>query len=87
MENKKYYFTYGVDEIFPYFGGWTEVESPDMETAKRIYNAVHETINGFGNYAFCYSEEEFKTSKMCREGNFGHKCWETISVTIIRYAH
>lgn len=77
----RFYFTYGT-EGHPFFGGWTEVEAPDLETACGAFRVYHP--NGIDNLLSCcavYTEEEFKqTSMYGPAGNYGHRCHETITV-------
>ena len=78
-----YYFTYGTSEGFPFRGGWTEVEAPDMETAVALFRAVHpDSKPGLVNCAFIYSEEKFRETGMAQDkSNWGAKCHERISIT------
>lgn len=78
----KFYFTYGTG-AHPYFGGWTEIVADDVQTACRLFRAVHpDKIDGIMNCASVYSEEQFKRTVMAGpEGNFHHFCHEKITVT------
>ena len=76
-----YYFTYGsCDENQPFAGGWTEITAPDEETACALHHAVHPS-DGFLRCAGIYDEATFKASRMWKEGNFGARCHERITVT------
>lgn len=76
----KFYFTYGT-EGQPFFGGWTEVEAPDKPTAHFIFRAFHpDRRKGLLNCGSIYTEEQFKRTTMYANGNFGHRCHETITL-------
>ncbi len=76
-----FYFTYGTDGQ-PFFGGWTEIEAPDMTSACALFRAVHpDSSDGFLNCSSVYDGEWFENSRMYREGNFGFRCHERITVT------
>lgn len=78
-----YYFTYGTDAAYPYYGGWTEVEAPDEKTARALFKAYHPNREGSDclNCASVYSEDGFKKTGMMDVGNFGKKCLEQIAPT------
>lgn len=82
----KYYFTYGLGDDQPYYGGWTEVIATDIRTACALFRAVHpDKHEGFLNCFSWYTEEEFKQSNMSGDrGNFGKFCRERITYDIIR---
>lgn len=78
----KFYFTYGT-EGHPFFGGWTEVEAPDRHAACAAFRAYHpDKTEGLLNCCSCYTEEDFKKTSMYQrpDGNFGHRCHETITL-------
>ena len=78
----KFYFTYGTSESFPYKGGWTEVEAPDMRTAIAVFRLVHpDSSENTINCAFYYTEEEFNQDGCFANGNRGHGCWEKLKLT------
>lgn len=81
----KFYFTYGTSGQ-PYFGGWTEIEAPNMEIACAAFRAVHpDKTEGLLNCSSVYSEEQFNKTQMAgSEGNFGYFCHEAISVVMTR---
>lgn len=81
----KFYFTYGLDEHYPYVGGWTEITAKDQETATRLFRVYHpDRISGILNCADFYTEEQFSHTKMFKVGkNLGAGCHEIISVTRI----
>lgn len=76
----KFYFTYGTDGQ-PFFGGWTEVEAPDAHAACTAFRAYHhDKTEGLLNCSSVYEEEHFKLTEMYREGNFGFRCHEIITL-------
>lgn len=78
----KFYFTYGT-EGYPFYGGWTEVDAPDIHIACALFRAVHpDTTQGILNCAMVYSEDEIKKTRMFTQGNFGYFAHETIKVSI-----
>ena len=80
-ENHKYYFTFGSSGQI-YEGGWVEIHADSLLDAQRKF------IDRFGNdawaapgvlnYAFHYSEEEFRETIMGRWNNYGKNCHEVI---------
>lgn len=82
MENvKTFYFTYGTAGM-PFSGGWTEIVAPSFKTAHSIFRAYHpDEMPGVLNCSSVYTEEEFQKSIMAKEGNFGYRCHERITVT------
>lgn len=75
---QKFYFTYGTGGQ-PFFGGWTEVEAPDIHAACAAFRAYHpDKTAGLLNCSSMYDEEHFKQTEMYRHGNFGYRCHETI---------
>lgn len=77
----KYYFTYGAGAQ-PFYGGWTEVEASDRQTAYAAFKAYHsKNANGCLPFCSCYTEEEFAASGMLAEGNFGRRCHERICLS------
>ena len=69
---KPFYFTYGVDDCYPFKGGWTIVMAKDIVEAKQKYNQHFGlTIYGFGRYCTCYTEEAFMRTEMYKNGNWG----------------
>ena len=57
---KKYYFTFGSWEQFPYQNGYLIVQADSRNDAIAKYRAKHPDINeGIVNCAFIYSEEQF----------------------------
>ena len=71
----KYFFTFGTDEEFPFYGGWVEIESGNEFMARRVFSAHYPNRdNGCLNCAFVYPEAQFKGTRMYAEGNFGVRC-------------
>lgn len=80
----KYYFTYGT-EGQPYRGGWTTVEAPDRKTACALFRVFHPNkTEGLLNCSSVYNEEEFRKTRMYKEGNFG--VYEQERITLERTA-
>ena len=77
-----FYFTYGT-EGQPFYGGWTEIEAPDIHSACAVFRAFHpDKIDGILNCSSVYNEAQFKKTKMAdEEGNFGRFCHERITIT------
>lgn len=74
----RYYFTYGT-EGQPFIGGWTEVEAPTARAAAFAFRTFHpDKTEGLLNCSDMYPQEVFERTAMFREGNFGHRCHETI---------
>lgn len=82
MTMEKFYFTYGM-EGYPFYGGWTEIEAEDYNTACNIFRAIHpDKIDGLLNCCSVYSEESFKKTVMGIKGsNLGYSCHEKITVS------
>lgn len=69
---EKVYFSYGMDERFPFQDGYTEIEAPSRTIAVRMFQAIHpDRIPGIINCAWIYAEDTFHTIKdslgPCRE--------------------
>lgn len=79
---KKFYFTYGT-EGHPYYGGWTEIEAPNRNSACALFRALHpDKTEGLLNCCDVYTEEAFRRTTMnSPDGNFGFHCHERITVT------
>lgn len=80
---QKFYFTYGTDRGYPFRGGWTLIEAPDLNTAIQIFRAFHPDRQGSGclNCADYYRGDRFEQSESFKNGNFGEYCHEIIRVT------
>lgn len=78
--NKTYYFTYGTNG-YPYVGGWTEIEAPNAHIACEIFRTYHpDRTEGLINCSSIYSENEFYKTEMQKEGNYGARCQERITL-------
>lgn len=81
----KYYFTYGTTRHQPFYGGWTEIDAPNMALACAVFDLQHPSKSGGRlNCADVYAEKMFVETQMAETGNFGHKCREKITVNIER---
>lgn len=79
-EMPKFYFTYGTDGQ-PFVGGWTEVEAPDRRAARAAFRSYHpDKTEGLLNCSSVYDEAWFKQTEMYRNGNFGVRCHERITL-------
>ena len=75
----KFYFTYG-SEGHPFYGGWTEVEAPDEDTACAAFQAAHpDKHKGFLSCSMVYDEKQFQLTSMYRDGNYGFRCHEKLT--------
>lgn len=82
-----FYFTFGSDGQ-DYVGGWTEITvpdrdgKPDFNAAVGIFNALHPPKGDYGSVdcGGIYTYEQFKGSRMSKDGNFGHFCHERVTV-------
>lgn len=76
----KFYFTYGTDGQ-PFVGGWTEVEAPDRRAACAAFRSYHpDKTEGLLNCSSVHDEAWFKQTEMYRNGNFGVRCHERITL-------
>ena len=84
MENEKYYFTYGIDDKYPFKGGWTEVSAPTEQLAVLIFTMMHPKPKNKSLYnaAAMYNEKAFNRTDMSKNGNHGQYCHETIKLSI-----
>lgn len=81
-ENDVFYFTYGTDENFPFRGGWTEVEAPNLDAAISLFRIYHpDRTPCIVNCASFYHAAAFERTIMFTAGNFGARCHERITVT------
>lgn len=78
----KFYFTYG-SENQPFYGGWTEIEAPDRDTAVEVFRMFHpDRTDGLLNCCSVYSQADFNRTCMAGpRGNFGYFCHERICLT------
>lgn len=76
---KKYYYTFGMDERFPFQGGWTEVIADDINNAHAVFRRKHpDRTPGILNCSDYYTEQQFRKSEMYGNGNLGRKCLEVL---------
>lgn len=77
-----FYFTYGTGGQ-PFYGGWTIVRAETRAQACAAFRAVHpDKTEGLLNCSSVYSEPAFRCTEMSKEGNFGYRCHEVISLTV-----
>ena len=76
----RYYFTFGTDPGFPFYGGWAIVVAPSIKAAGRIFKEYYpnEDDPDLLNCADYYSEEHFQELEIAETGNFGAFCHEII---------
>lgn len=80
--NKKFYFTYGSWEGYPYNHGWTLILAPTRRTAVALFKAYHPHPEG-DDWILCadiYDQESFYKTKMPMKGNGGYFEVEVIEV-------
>lgn len=77
----KYYYTFGMDEKFPFQGGWVEVIAPGIKDAHAAFRRKYpDQTPGSLNCSDYYTEREFMETFMYENGNFGKKCREVIRI-------
>jgi hypothetical protein len=77
----KYYFTYGTNNLQPFVGGWTEIEAPDITDACALFRMFHpDRSENTLNCSSVYDESYFVTTSMFKNGSYGFRCHERISV-------
>ena len=69
-------FTYGSNDSYPYFGGWSVIYAKSRSDACDIHKGKYGLYkDGYlGNFAFCYSADEFEKTEMWKTGNLGNYC-------------
>lgn len=80
----KFYFTYGFDTRYPFFGGWTEIEAPRQSDACTIFKMYHpDRPNSAGrlNCSGIFTESEFRDNKAYVDAHCGRGCREIITLT------
>lgn len=76
----RFYFTYGTDGQ-PFFGGWTEVDAPDIHAACAAFRVYHpDKTEGIVNCSSIYNEDSFMRTQMYRDGNYNRRCQEIITL-------
>ena len=77
---KNFYFTYGT-EGHPFYGGWSIIAAPDINTAIAVFQLFHPNKHGDClNCSSYYTEEQFRNTGMWKHGNFGARLHEVISL-------
>lgn len=74
---RKFYFTFGTDELYPFQGGWVEITAPNKREALRIFKKHYPNREGSNCYnaADCYDSDTFKNhTDMFTTGNLGAFC-------------
>jgi hypothetical protein len=75
---RKWFYTYGSSNQFPFQSGWTEVLATDAKRANQTFRGVHPDVTpGYLNCAYMYSQDEFPMS-MASAGNYGSWTQETL---------
>lgn len=76
---RKFYFTFGTSEQFPFRGGWVLIIAPDYHAAVRTFRAKHPDVHeGIVNCSDIYTEQQFEQSEM-QSGNLGAFCHEVLT--------
>ncbi len=77
---KKFYFTFGSADCFPFKGGWVIVKAPDLKTAFAVFKLYypHPKDKGILNCADYYTEDDFLKTEMYHSGNRGYYCHEIV---------
>lgn len=77
---RKFYFTFGTDEKYPFQGGWVEVIAPSRHLAFETFKKHYPNREGspFINCCDCYESAYFKSTDMFTDGNFGAFCHAVI---------
>lgn len=77
----KFFYTFGTDKIFPFYGGWVEVEAASIKEANEIFRKHYPDRHpGILNCAFGYSEDKFRRTDMPETGNMGAFCHRKLRV-------
>lgn len=72
----KVFYVFGTDKIFPYYGGWIEIEASTMNEAHVLFRKFFpDRIPGVLRCADYYSEEHFARTDMPTTGVFGAGCY------------
>lgn len=75
----KYYFTFGTDPKYPYYGGWVTVIAENIKQAGAFFMARFPNENSL-LCADYYTAEEFRETPMYKGGNFGQYSHEVIGI-------
>lgn len=67
----RFYYTYGSDANFPFYGGWTTIIAENIDTAEKLFRKLHPDRQNSKalNCAGVYSEDEFKRTNMYKNNN------------------
>lgn len=73
-----YYYTFGSDEKFPFYGGWVLIHADTRQIADEVFQKFYpsrEPDNTLLNCSFVYTEEEFKKTTMYKkQNNYDNAC-------------
>lgn len=82
-QNQNFYFTFGTDKIFPYYGGWIVIQAPNEQIARDIFAALYPRNDGRQElrFAFVYNQEAWERTNMYKENsNLGAGCHKTYAI-------
>lgn len=83
-KSKKYYFTFGPTEKYPYQDGWVTVIAVSMGQAVDFFKArfgeAAMTPDGYIACSTIFPQEEFRNTSMYTEGNYGVYCHEVFGL-------
>ena len=84
MEMKRFYFTFGTDERYPFKGGWIIVKAKNLSAAINAFRAYfpNREESGLLNCSDYYDQTNFILSRMFNEGNLGSYCHGVISLQL-----
>lgn len=75
-----FYFTYGTNSDFPFYGGWTRIIASSEREAREAFTMVHPNRDGCLNCAMVYTQEEWETTQMYQKGtNCGYGEYEVVN--------
>ena len=79
MKLSNYYFTFGTDERYPYYGGWLVIEAESMNRAVDIFKTLYpSTTEWILACDGCYTEAQFERTGLAKTGHYGEYCHEVI---------
>lgn len=80
LKAKKFYFTFGTDEKYPFQGGWVEIIAENKKEAIITFQAHYPNRQGspFYNACDCYESSYFEETNMFTNGNLGAYCHRVI---------
>lgn len=84
---KKYYFTFGSDEEFPYHGGWVIIEAASQMMARLLFQSIYpDRHQNTLNCAWVYDAEEFEKTDMYKNNdNLGSACHAHFKLMAFEY--